>query len=1206
MRSRANRARTITKLTVIALVWAMIFAAVYFPFSHIEAAAGNQKSLAELSKIYKRLVPDYDLNASRALKNMRQATGEQLAALDNLKAVSGATQLTMRWNDFGGSPDVIYDFASPAYPGTPEEAGRAFLQQNAALFGISNVADLRLVSNKQALGGNLLRFQQTFGGIDVKHGGVGLVMKDNRVVMASGPFFSNANVNTQPTISAEQARQTVDKDLARFQINLPANISKLLEPGLNIFSQQVAAVSNLEPRLGIYPTADGYKLVWKVAKYSSNPFGLFVTEVDAHTGELISRKDFIDFQQSPVHPYTADIYPKYPTLTKELKDQSIISDCEGTPCGQQRVKLRAFDPQNVVSGLNGTLTGTHALVNNALATKQPFAQAALGTWHFRQDNPAGFEARTNEQDQFAEPAEHQDEINAFFFVTYLLEYVDHLHVAGDRQTAGGSEGDFPNDYPNKTIPLPATVHFPNVYLALNVVLRNRVPDPQDPNLAFKAIGMDNAFAANVTGIYQIVMGTPAPEGVVNPTQYGHGFLMNDLALEGTVPYHEGMHAITSPIAGLEGDVEAGALNEGQADMWAFTITDTPALGEYVIQSKGFRDRARSRNEDPDMIAYIRTARSTLKYSDIGTLFWPAEPELVPFVLPAKPDRYDFESHYDGEIYMSTMWDIREMLGRVYPNDSIYKRPAPKDGLPSNKVTKGTEIFERDFLGSMYILGTTAPDTMVKARDAMIVADQMLYPTDSGDFTQPGKHRAIIEQVFAAKELGVNAKEVAGGTATISTQVTPFVGDQATPEVPQNVRLDPASPRSLKVSWDSVQGAVAYQVLKRQIGFENRRQPNGARVFLDGDSSTTGFSHVAYVGGNETSFIDAGRIQEIFAAAGLNSLFDHEYVVRAIGVNQTGQIGVSDLSGAARGVQETHDLTAQMDAAISNVNFSNGVMAFDNKLTNTRGALSSDKTVYGPVKFEITNISNPTVTVKNADQNGNQFVYNQTLALGQTSGAKRIEFNDPAAQMFSFDARITGQVFASTTIGTGRQTGDGTANPPTGPTVYSIFREEKTGNLLAGDVSGVTGEVPAVTYGNPQFQGITWQDVEITTTSDAQYLDAFLSSTSAPDLDFELRTVDGVVLDTSGDFTANERVFASVQPNTRYILRVKGFGNGPCDFRIISEQLLPQGSGNENAGTRTRTDETETGTNIGPIHFVTKTVRFTVNPLTRKVTVQLLK
>ncbi len=172
----------------------------------------------------------------------------------------------------------------------------------------------------------------------------------------------------------------------------------MLQTGLSVISQQAAAVSNIEPKLGIYPTADGYRLVWKVAKFSTNPFGLYMISVDAQTGEIIARKDFVNFQQAAS---TADIYPKYPTITDELKNQGIISVCGGIPCGQERVTLRKFDAQNVATGLNGTLTGTNTVVNNALATKQPFAQAALGTWHFRNNDPTKFEARTNEIDQFA-------------------------------------------------------------------------------------------------------------------------------------------------------------------------------------------------------------------------------------------------------------------------------------------------------------------------------------------------------------------------------------------------------------------------------------------------------------------------------------------------------------------------------------------------------------------------------------------------------------------------------------------------------------------------------------------------------------------------------------------------------------------------------------------------------------------------------------
>lgn len=1161
---------------------AVVFTAFYLPSS--PAGAASNSDVNALTQIYKRPAPNYDLNLTRNIQNLRQATGEQLAALNNLKAAANAPNMTVRWNDFGGSIDAVYDFASQPLAGTPEEAGRAFIAQNAALFGVSNVSDLQVFSQKEAMGGTLIRFKQTFNGVDVKDGGIGLVMNANKqVVMASGPFFRDVAVNTSPALSAEQAKQYADADLQKFSFTLPAAATNLLQTGMNMLTQQAAFVNNEQPRLGIYPTADGYKLVWKVARFSTNPFGLYLISVDANTGEIIARKDYVNFQQAPqALPFTADIYPKYPTITDELKDQSIISNCNGVPCGQERVQLRSFDASNVVTGLNGTLTGKNAFVNNALATKQPFAQAAKGTWHFRNNDPTNFEARTDEVNQFSEPAEHQDEINAFFFVTYLLEYVDYLHVGGDNTQIGG--GAFPDDYPNKTVPLPATVHIPNIYLALDAAA-GKLPNPQDPNFANKVLGLDNAFALNLTSIIEGLTATKSPV-VVNPTSYGHGFLFNDLALEGTVPYHEGMHAITSPIAGLEGE-EGSALNEAQADTWAFTITDNPSLGDYVVNAKGYRQLFRDAGRDPNSVAYIRSARSTLKYSDIGTRFIDGG--------------YNFQEHYDGEIIMSTMWDIREMMNRVYPQATTFKRPRPSDGQALKPITKGTQIFERDFLGAMYILGTTAPDTMVKTRDAMIVADQLLYSTDPSDADAPGKNRSMIEQIFAAKELGVNALEVSGGKATISTQVTPFVGSQAAPAVPANVKLSAASPRSLNVSWDAVSGAVSYEVLKRKKGFEGRREPNGKREFADGDQSTTGFRHVAFVGGNQLSYEDKGAVNTVFAPRGLDNLFDSEYVVRAIGVNTSGQLGFSDMSASSSANKQEQDLTAQIDSAISNISFANGVMAFDNKLTNARGALATDKTVYAPINFQITNISNPTVSVKNADANGNTFVYNQTLALGATSNAKRLEFNDPMAQMFSFDAKITGSAFVNSITGTGANGNDGSSNPPP-PVTYSIYTETKTGALVAGEPTATGGE--SATWGKPEYKGITWDDIEITTQSDATVLEAALSSATAVDMDFEILTTDGRSLGTSAGATASEFISTSVQPNTKYLMRVKGFANGPSTFQIVTNQLLPNGSPNANAGTRTTGGGSTTSG--GTTNVVTKLVRFTVNPLTKSVTAGLLQ
>ncbi len=1135
-----------------------------------------------VAKLYQKPAPNFDLNESRRLTDVRVATGEQLTALANLRAAANAPNMTVRWNEFGGSPDAMYDFTSAPHSGTPEQAARAFINQNASLFGVSDLNTIRLFSNVPALGGHLLRFRQDFNGVPVHDGGIGIVMNANKqVIMASGPFFRDVNVNTHPTLSAAEARTAADADLARFAANVPEAVANLLQTGLGILTQQAAPVSQLEPVLGVYPTSDGYRLVWKVAKFSTNPFGLYVVSVDAHTGELVNRRDFVSYQQAPqALPFTADIYPKYPRITDQLKNQGIISVCGAKPCDQVRANLRKFDPSNVVTGLNGTLTGTHTVVNNALATKQPFAQAALGTWHFSKDDPVALEARTNEIDHFAEPAEHQDEINAFFFTTYLLEYVDHLHRAGDAGTFG-STGSFPDEYPNSSTPLPATVHIPDVVTALQ---GEEYPAPDDPEFVQKVLGLDNAFALNLTPIVEEFTQSKSPV-VINPTSYGHGFLFNDTALEGTVPYHEGMHAITSPIAGLEG-LEGGAINEGQADMWAFTITDNASIGDYVINGYRLRQEFRNIGRDPDSIGYIRSANSTLKYSDIATRLIAGQPS--------------FEEHYDGEIYMSTMWDFRQMLNRMYPQSNLFKRPIPETGLPAKAITKGTNIFERIFLGSMYVLGTTSPDTFVKSRDALIVADKLIYSSNPTDETAPGLHRALIEQLFASKELGVNAVEVSGGKATISTQVTPFAGGQTAPAVPTNVQVAPATPRSLRVTWEAVPGAMSYQVLKRKIALAGRREPNGRREFIDGDSSTTGFRHVGYAGADTLSLVDNGKIQEIFTAAGLNNLFDSEYVVRAIGVNSTGQVGFSNLSGSSRSIVQRQDLTAQIDSTLSNISFTGGITAFDNKLTNARGAFSTDKTIYTPIEFQVVSISNPSVTVRNADTSGNTFVFNQALALGAMSSAKRMEFNNPMTQLFTFDARIYGNAFAGTTIGTGSQGGDGTSNPPP-PVVYSLYNEALSGALVAGEPTGTGGA--SLTWGNPLFKGITWDDVLITTKSDAISLEALLTSPTAVDLDFELRTTGGQVITRSAGATAREFVTSGVSPNTTYVLRVLGFANGPSTFNIATTQLLPNGSPNANGGTRTGDSSILSSATTNPIAGL---YRFSVNPLTRKVTFSLLR
>jgi hypothetical protein len=1177
--AHANRkARRVNKVFV-ALV-ALFTLAALSGAMFVNRSARAAASPADKLDLNKTPVPDFNVNLGKSI--VRLPSASQLQSLGALKANLGDANVTARWDKTTGSVDTIMDFASQPSALEPEAAAREFLQANAGLFGINDMGTLRLKRNTPALGGNLLYFEQTYQGLRVEGRGIGVVMDgEGRVKSVSGPYQKDLNVALNPSLDGAAAVAKAQTDLAKFKVEWVQGVADVLNPALDKLTSQLGAMAVPHPQLNVFPTADGARLAYKFLVFSRNPFGAFKYQIDAATGEILYREDIVRYQQQ-LQP-TADVFPTYPCISKKLQDEGIIENGEnGAPCGQLRVNLRKFDASNVVTGLNGTLTGTHAHIENVLAGKLPFAQAALGTWHFAKDDPTNFEARTTDAQHFgpgAEPAEHQGEISQFFYITSLLEYIDYLHRAGDLKHSRVGQGSFPDTYPNQASPLIGNVHIPNVLAPPT--------NPSDPNFAAKLLGLDNAFSVSASSD-EFLGETPGGQNVVvNPTSYGHGYLLNDLAIDFAVPYHEGMHSISSPIAGLENDPngapEGSAINEAQADLWAYTAGENPVLGNYILNAKDYRAAVRANGGNPDERQYLRHGDSGLLYSQLGTQGGSA-----------------FEEHRDGEIFAAAGWDLRELM-ILSEQGGSFVRPELIGGEPTKAISRGQENWERILLGAIYVLSTYNPDTMVRARDAMIIADQSLYSSDPTDPDAPGQHRALIEQVFAARELGVNAAAPnSEGRQAVSTKVSEIAASVNKLDAPSGVSVSPAAPNANQVSWQPVAGAFAYEVLRREVGKETVRQnkPVTGREYMDGDGGTDGFMHIAYVkGGEASSYTDKGLIEGVFVPRGLKNPASYEYVVRAMNVNANRQVGVSDNSATAAMSTAVIDVTNSIQTVNSNITFANGKTEFDQAIKNL-GAGAFDGTIYQPIDFRIVSISAPSVSVANADNFGAgrgtspaSFYYRSTLMRNQTSAARRISFNNPNTQLFTFDAVVTARVQVPAGAAT-RYEPEPTFD---GQLVTSTFNET------------FTGIVPASDTGLQLASGVTYVDVPFTSKEGAVAVKGILTSPlTGVDLDFELRDAAGRVLSSSGTSSAAEIVTADIQPNTRYIFRVIGWAGAAQDFEIASTQTLrlPPTTGGTTT-TTTAGGSTLSGSTLNTT-TASRLVRFTVNPLTKSVTMQVLR
>ncbi|MDD5036478.1 MAG: hypothetical protein PHE55_17170 [Methylococcaceae bacterium] len=198
--------------------------------------------------------------------------------IDEFKAFNAQYQNQWKASFDPGSGKItnLYGTQSRQYKDGPESVARGFLTDSGRLFGLKeDLSDLSILRVDPTPLRNHVRFQQTYEGIPVADATV-LVHATpiGQVTMVQNGYVSELKVINRRSLMAEAAIEIAREDL---QKNLGANIALL-----NIKAEEWITFHKGE-----------YYFVWKIIIPTQNPWGLWVYQIDAETGNITYKGDEI-------------------------------------------------------------------------------------------------------------------------------------------------------------------------------------------------------------------------------------------------------------------------------------------------------------------------------------------------------------------------------------------------------------------------------------------------------------------------------------------------------------------------------------------------------------------------------------------------------------------------------------------------------------------------------------------------------------------------------------------------------------------------------------------------------------------------------------------------------------------------------------------------------------------------------------------------
>ena len=215
-----------------------------------------------------------------------------------LEARYGGKWHVHAWNHLAQTPHYVYGNSvqlsgAVTSAGQLEQLTRQVITANPEVFR-ANLADLTLSQTPHALGKWVAHYQQTYHGIDVWQGKVLVAVSDaGRLLLMSSDFYTDIAIDPHPALSESEAIAVAVREV----------------PYVHATDSVEDQVDLLVLPVPLSATEVEHHLVWRVRVRTEDPVGIWVTHIDAHTGQVIWRYNDVHFiyegtAESDVRPNT--------------------------------------------------------------------------------------------------------------------------------------------------------------------------------------------------------------------------------------------------------------------------------------------------------------------------------------------------------------------------------------------------------------------------------------------------------------------------------------------------------------------------------------------------------------------------------------------------------------------------------------------------------------------------------------------------------------------------------------------------------------------------------------------------------------------------------------------------------------------------------------------------------------------------------------